>query len=225
MAENGKTKIILTIIIGLFGVMCFGFALTVTEKYKTARDKVTVLEKNVEAGKEEVLKIPAIREEMFAAQDSAKSAQSELEEQTEELDEMTEEYDAMEEELASVKEELASVAESSNDGEEGGSEVLDELTAELESARDEVAALTDTNNALQSKLNSGGAAGSSGDASGPAIIVKTKIVTVAKGGSGTFNGGYSVDPGSSNSVLVPIDLHRGLGDEFIKHAEQFQKWR
>ncbi len=230
MAENGKTKIILTIIIGLFGVMCFGFALTVTEKYKSARDKVTVLERNIEAGKEEVLKVPAIREQLFAAEDSAKAAQGELEEVTEELDELTEEYETMEEELASAKEELESAG---GESEEGGSEELEALSSELEEVNGRVAALTEEKEELQSRLEdaentvasleaaSAAEGDSSGHAAAPTTIVKTKIVTVVKAGSGgTFNGQYSVDPNAEKSFLAPITLHRGLGKEFVAGADK-----
>lgn len=230
MAENGKTKIILTIIIGLFGVMCFGFALTVTQKYKSARDKVTVLERKIEVGKEEVLKIPKLEEKLFAAEDSAKGALGEMESLQEEFDEQTEEFEEMEEELESVKEELAAASEG-EEGESTGGDFSEELITaneQIESLNEENSGLAEKNAKLEkeksdleaeletSHANTESDSGDESSDDKPAPIIKKIII---KTSGGTFNGAYSVDPGAGGHVPV-IDVHRGLGNTFVKNTDE-----
>lgn len=216
MAENGKTKIILTIIIGLFGVMCFGFALTVTQKYKAARDNANTLTQKMDASKKELLKIPELEGKMFEAVDRAKGAVSELESVQEELEEVNTQLEEVQGELDALKE--GGVAEESgSDGEESGDS--SELASALDSAKEKIESLTSEKEELLSKLQEAESAVANADANvsstaEPKIVTVVKTVSVSTGG-GTFNGQYSIDPGAGSKVRT-IALHRGLGSEFVK---------
>ncbi len=139
MAENGKAKLIVTIIIGLFGVMSFGFALTVTDKYKSAREKASILEEKFEASKGELIKIPALQQEAIAAKEETKGAKEEMESLEEELDEATEELDELKSQV-----------------EEGGADAGDssELSASLDKANEKIALLTEENEVLKTEVQS-----------------------------------------------------------------------
>ena len=220
MAENGKTKIIITIIIGLFGVMCFGFALTVTDKYKTTREKYVELEKKYEAGKNELIKIPELQDKMIKAEEQAKYAQEELESAQEELDEVQEELDEVTEQLEALQAENeegdSEEAESDGDGEadadtsEKEEELLtkeSELIKELESANDEIEKLrADLESSKQKADKIKETAGSSsGEIS----------ASLSTGGSSelvgfTFDGLYNADPNRERLEQNREELHRGL---------------
>ena len=139
MAENGKAKLIITIIIGLFGVMSFGFALTVTDKYKSARTKATILEEKFEAGKSELIKVPTLQQEAIAAKQEAKGAREEME--------------SLEEDLADVEEELEDVTsqleEAQSQEAEGGS---GESSEDLDKANEQIALLTEENEVLKTEV-------------------------------------------------------------------------
>ena len=139
MAENGKAKLIVTIIIGLFGVMSFGFALTVTDKYKSAREKASILEEKFEASKGELIKIPTLQQEAIAAKEETKGAREEMESLEEELDEATEELDELKSQV-----------------EEGGSDSGDssEISANLDKANEQIALLTEENEVLKTEVQS-----------------------------------------------------------------------
>lgn len=145
MAEHVKTRIILTIIIGLFGLMCFGFAVTVTDKYKIQRDRANLLEKKLVAGKEEILKIPEMREKLIQAEENAASAQSELKSVQEELDETTAQLEEAQGELEDIKAQLAAAGAVPEEGETISS-------AEVKEAEEKIALLTKERDSLQSEL-------------------------------------------------------------------------
>ncbi|MGR3179525.1 MAG: hypothetical protein ACUZ8E_15900 [Candidatus Anammoxibacter sp.] len=196
MAENGKTKIIITVIIGLFGIMCFGFALTVTDKYKTARNKANDLEAKFAAGKEELLKIPALKEKVIVAEEAAKGATGEMESLQEELDEAIEELDAITEELESLQSgdgEDSAVAEGDDEADDEEAEDSESGSEEIKTLRDELAAAETTIDDLRSKLST-----ASSHATGTIVI------------GGTFNGQYSVDPTGEKVETIVKELHRGL---------------
>ncbi len=158
MSENGggKTKIVLMILIGLFGVMSFGFALTVTDKYKTTRKRAEHLEEQVKAGKEEVLKLPAMESKMFALADAAKGAQGEMESLQEELDEATEELDAVTEELEALKASIEEGGEGEDVAEateEAGEELASADNSEVDSLKETVASLSEAKETLESQLS------------------------------------------------------------------------
>ena len=139
MAENGKAKLIITIIIGLFGVMSFGFALTVTDKYKSARAKATILEEKFEAGKNELIKVPTLQQEAIAAKQEAKGAREEMESLQEELDEAEEELDEVAGQLEETQSQIA----------EGGS---GESSEGLDKANEQIALLTEENEVLKTEV-------------------------------------------------------------------------
>lgn len=146
MAEHVKTRIILTIIIGLFGLMCFGFAVTVTDKYKTQRDRANLLEKKLVAGKEEILKIPEMREKLIQAEENAASAQSELQSVQEELDETTAQLEEAQGELEDLKAQLAAVSPAPEKVEVVSS-------GEIEETNKKIALLTEERSYLQTELS------------------------------------------------------------------------
>lgn len=228
MAENGKTKIIITIIIGLFGVMCFGFALTVTDKYKTTREKYVELEKKYEAGKNELIKIPEMQDKTIKAVEQAKYAQEELASAQEELEELEEELDEVTEELEALKAESEEEADSEaieDEGEEvasGSSEREEELLArenelitQLETANDEIEKLrTDLESSKQEveKIKSTGISSSS----------EVSLCSSTGGGGSvgfTFEGMYNVDPEKEKQEQNREELHRGLDYKHKRTSE------
>lgn len=185
MAKNGKTKLILTVIIGLFGVMCFGFALTVTDKYKTARDKVANLERKFEAGKNELLKVPELKEKVIVAEEEAKGAREELESVQEELDETSEELDEVTEEFENLK---SGIEEGTLVAEEG------ELTSELEEAKGQIESLS--SDLVSAERTISDLRARRGTVSGSEVV------------GFTFDGLYNVDPKAKKQDIK--EVHRGL---------------
>lgn len=61
---NAKTKAIMVVLVGLFGLLCVCFAVSVTEKYKLQKERVHGLERQLGAGRKEVLKIPELMENL-----------------------------------------------------------------------------------------------------------------------------------------------------------------
>lgn len=241
MAENnGKTKIILTVVIGLFGVMCFGFALTVTDKYKKEREKAAVLERKFVAGVEELVKIPKLQEAVANALGEAKNARSAMDDAQEELDETTEELDEVYEELEAAQAEL----EEGAGGDAAESVDNSEMVAALDEANALISSLNEENESLMSDLDAARKAGAeSGDGSGDSAAlaeleaanntIASLNATIddlkssradAKGStpSGsigfTYNGLFSADPNPGDRGLRSKVMHRGLGEIYRKPA-------
>lgn len=61
---NTKAKAIMVVLVGLFGLLCVGFAVSVTEKYKLQKERVHGLERQLRAGRKEVLKVPELMENL-----------------------------------------------------------------------------------------------------------------------------------------------------------------
>lgn len=61
---NTKTKAVMVVLVGLFGLLCVGFAVSVTEKYKLQKERVHALERQLGAGRKEVLKVPELMENL-----------------------------------------------------------------------------------------------------------------------------------------------------------------
>jgi hypothetical protein len=73
---NTKTKAVMVVLVGLFGLLCVGFAVSVTEKYRLQKERVHGLERQLGAGKKEVLKVPELMESL----DKTETAKKEVEE-------------------------------------------------------------------------------------------------------------------------------------------------
>jgi|GEM_PF-1593170 len=61
---NMKAKAVMVVLVGLFGLLCVGFAVSVTEKYKLQKERVHALERQLGAGRKEVLKVPELMENL-----------------------------------------------------------------------------------------------------------------------------------------------------------------
>ncbi|MBI5307263.1 MAG: hypothetical protein HZB37_02720 [Planctomycetes bacterium] len=61
---NTKAKAIMVVLVGIFGLLCVGFAVSVTEKYKLQKERVHALERQLGAGRKEVLKVPELMENL-----------------------------------------------------------------------------------------------------------------------------------------------------------------
>ncbi|MFN3531213.1 MAG: hypothetical protein ACK41Q_01660 [Candidatus Brocadia sp.] len=61
---NTKAKAIMVVLVGLFGLLCVGFAVSVTEKYRLQKERVHGLERQLSAGRKEVLKVPELMENL-----------------------------------------------------------------------------------------------------------------------------------------------------------------
>ncbi|MGQ3684503.1 MAG: hypothetical protein ACUBOA_05755 [Candidatus Loosdrechtia sp.] len=61
---NTKAKAVMVVLVGLFGLLCIGFGVSVTQKYKIQKDRVHDLEKQLGAGWKEVIKIPELTENL-----------------------------------------------------------------------------------------------------------------------------------------------------------------
>src|SRR5574340_181994 len=59
-----KAKAIMVVLVGLFGLLCVGFAVSVTEKYRIQKERVHALERQLGAGRKEVLKVPELMENL-----------------------------------------------------------------------------------------------------------------------------------------------------------------
>ncbi|MDN3511247.1 MAG: hypothetical protein QY310_03310 [Candidatus Jettenia sp. CY-1] len=71
-----KAKAIMVVLVGLFGLLCVGFAVSVTEKYRVQKERVHALERQLGAGRKEVLKVPELMENL----DKVELAKKETEE-------------------------------------------------------------------------------------------------------------------------------------------------
>ena len=74
---NMKAKAVMVVLVGLFGLLCVGFAVSVTEKYKLQKERVHALERQLGAGRKEVLKVPELMENL----DKTEVAKKEIEDQ------------------------------------------------------------------------------------------------------------------------------------------------
>ncbi|MEK7775951.1 MAG: hypothetical protein AAB331_01075, partial [Planctomycetota bacterium] len=54
----------MVVLVGIFGLLCVGFAVSVTEKYKLQKERVHALERQLGAGRKEVLKVPELMENL-----------------------------------------------------------------------------------------------------------------------------------------------------------------
>src|SRR5574341_454030 len=61
---NTKAKAIMVVLVGLFGLLCVGFGVSVTEKYRLQKERVHALERQLGAGRKEVLKVPELMENL-----------------------------------------------------------------------------------------------------------------------------------------------------------------
>ncbi len=61
---NTKAKAVMVVLVGLFGLLCVGFAVSVTEKYRLQKERVHALERQLGAGRKEVLKVPELMENL-----------------------------------------------------------------------------------------------------------------------------------------------------------------
>ena len=59
-----KSKAIMVVLVGIFGLLCVGFAVSVTEKYTLQKERVHALERQLGAGRKEVLKVPELMENL-----------------------------------------------------------------------------------------------------------------------------------------------------------------
>ncbi|MCF6157889.1 MAG: hypothetical protein E3K32_04810 [wastewater metagenome] len=92
---NTKAKAIMVVLVGLFGLLCVGFGVSVTQKYRIQKERVHELEKQLGAGRKEVLKIPELMENL----DKTEAAKKEIEEKVSE-------YESEKEDLAAQVSEL-----------------------------------------------------------------------------------------------------------------------
>lgn len=61
---NTKAKAIMVVLVGLFGLLCVGFGVSVTQKYRIQKERVHTLERQLGAGRKEVLKVPELMENL-----------------------------------------------------------------------------------------------------------------------------------------------------------------
>ena len=61
---NMKAEAVMVVLVGLFGLLCVGFAVSVTEKYKLQKERVHALERQLGAGRKEMLKVPELMENL-----------------------------------------------------------------------------------------------------------------------------------------------------------------
>ncbi len=54
----------MVVLVGVFGLLCVGFAVSVTEKYKLQKERVHTLERQLGAGRKEVLKVPELMDNL-----------------------------------------------------------------------------------------------------------------------------------------------------------------
>jgi hypothetical protein len=59
-----KTKAIMVVLVGFFGLLCVGFGVSVTQKYRLQKERVHTLERQLAAGRTEVLKVPELMENL-----------------------------------------------------------------------------------------------------------------------------------------------------------------
>jgi chromosome segregation ATPase len=61
---GSKAKAVMVVLVGVFGLLCVGFGVSVTEKYRLQKERVHALEKQLRAGRTEVLKIPDLMDNL-----------------------------------------------------------------------------------------------------------------------------------------------------------------
>ncbi|MFO0793881.1 MAG: hypothetical protein U0586_07440 [Candidatus Brocadiaceae bacterium] len=72
---GSKAKAVMVVLVGVFGLLCVGFGVSVTEKYRLQKERVHALEKQLRAGRTEVLKVP----DLMANLDKVEVAKKEVE--------------------------------------------------------------------------------------------------------------------------------------------------
>ncbi|MDN3512924.1 MAG: hypothetical protein NG747_00825 [Candidatus Brocadia sp.] len=75
---NTKAKAIMVVLVGLFGLLCVGFAVSVTEKYRLQKERVHALERQLGAGRKEVLKVPELMENLDKVEVAKKEVEDKL---------------------------------------------------------------------------------------------------------------------------------------------------
>lgn len=75
---NMKAKAIMVVLVGLFGLLCVGFGVSVTEKYRLQKERVHGLERQLSAGRKEVLKVPELMENLDKVEVAKKEAEDKL---------------------------------------------------------------------------------------------------------------------------------------------------
>ncbi len=75
---NTKAKAIMVVLVGLFGLLCVGFGVSVTEKYRLQKERVHGLERQLSAGRKEVLKVPELMENLGKAEVAKKEVDDKL---------------------------------------------------------------------------------------------------------------------------------------------------
>lgn len=70
-----KAKAVMVVLVGFFGLLCVGFGVSVTEKYRLQKERVHALERQLRAGRSEVLKVPDLMENL----DKVAAAKKEVE--------------------------------------------------------------------------------------------------------------------------------------------------
>lgn len=68
----------MVVLVGLFGLLCVGFGVSVTQKYRVQKDRVHTLEGQLGAGRKEVLKIPELVENLGKIEAEKKEAEEKL---------------------------------------------------------------------------------------------------------------------------------------------------
>ncbi|MBM4053882.1 MAG: hypothetical protein FJ264_04240 [Planctomycetes bacterium] len=87
---NTKAKAIMVVLVGLFGLLCVGFAVSVTEKYRLQKERVHGLERQLKAGRSEVLKVPDLMQKLDNVESSKKELENTFAECSAAKDELTE---------------------------------------------------------------------------------------------------------------------------------------
>lgn len=75
---NMKAKAIMVVLVGFFGLLCVGFGVSVTEKYRLQKERVHGLERQLSAGRKEVLKVPELMENLDKVEVAKKEAEDKL---------------------------------------------------------------------------------------------------------------------------------------------------
>ena len=75
---NTKAKAIMVVLVGLFGLLCIGFGVSVTEKYRLQKERVHTLERQLGAGRKEVLKVPELMENLGKVEVAKKEVEDKL---------------------------------------------------------------------------------------------------------------------------------------------------
>lgn len=101
MASCSKSKAIMVVLVGLFGLLCVGFAVSVTEKYRLQKERVHGLERQLRAGRTEVLKVPDLMQKLDKVEASKKEIESTFAECSEEKEELSEKLGELEVEVGS----------------------------------------------------------------------------------------------------------------------------